>query len=435
VKRLDRKRLRYIRAILRRGPTEAGYAYFRARRRRRNAGDDEPRLLPSDRLVLSAGFAVSAEEVEANARTLSEQAEAGEIDIRTIQWYVPGFHLVWGGGVHTLLRFADHVARRHGVENRFCVFDDHDPKMVQRVRSRIADAFPALAGSSVTGPSVELEPCDAAVATAWESAWRLVRFRDARAKFVFVQDWEPDFYPAGSASAMLTEVARLGIPAIANTEALARVWRSHGSPAVAFRPAVDTERFRPAESCREGPVRIFFYGRPNTARNAFGLGLSTLRRVKETHGDSVQIVCAGEAWSPGMYGVGDVLENLGMLESLDEVAELYRSCDIGLVFMLTRHPSYQPLEFMASGVATVSNQNPDTDWLLRHDKTALTAPPVPALIAAQIDRLVVDPELRERLAVAGRKEAAVADWVTEFERVWLTMTGERAFDPMNTTKP
>ncbi len=421
---MDPKRARYIASILRRGPEETAYAWLRARRRRRNAADDDLALLDSDSLVLGRDFQVSAEDLAANAQLL--KAYAGEIEIRSIQWFVPGFYLVWGGGVNTLLRFADHVARRHGVENRFCVFDNDDPAVAQRVRSRIAEAFPALAGSPVTGPSAPLAPSDAAVATAWESAWRLVRFRDARAKFVFVQDWEPDFYPAGSASAMLTEAARVGIPGIVNTEALASVWRSHGSPAVSFRPAVDTQRFRPSESRPSTPVRIFFYGRPKTARNAFGLGLATLRRVKEIHGDAVEIVCAGEAWSPGMYGAADVLENLGMLESLDEVAELYRSCHVGLVFMLSRHPSYQPLEFMASGVATVSNENPHTDWLLRHEETALTAPPIPALIAAQIGRLVADPELRERLAAAGREEAGAANWDEEFERVWLTITGKVA---------
>jgi len=384
--------------------------------------DDERSLLPSDRLVLRQDFDVSAGDLAANAEVLKAYAAPRRTEIRSIQWFVPGFYLVWGGGVHTLLRFADHVARRHGVESRFCVFDDDDPDVVKRVRARIAEAFPALAGSPVTGPSADLEPCDAAVATAWEGIWRLVRFRDAAAKFVFVQDWEPDFYPAGSASGMLTEAARLGIPGIVNTEALADVWRAHGSPAVAFRPAVDTERFRPDESPHAGPVRIFFYGRPKTARNAFGLGLAALRRVKDVHGDSVQIICAGEDWSPGMYGAADVLENVGMLESLDEVAELYRSCDIGLVFMLSCHPSYQPLEFMASGVATVSNENPHTDWLLRHEETALTAPPIPALIAAQIERLVGDPALRGRLALAGRDEVNAADWDTELERVWLTIT-------------
>lgn len=425
---MTRKRARYVRSILRLGPEETAYAWLRARRRRRNEADHELALLASDRLVLSPDFAVSSDDLAANGEVLEAYARSSHTEIRTIQWFVPAFHLVWGGGVLTLLRFADYLTRRHGVENRFCVFDSHDPAAVGRVDDRIAEAFPALAGSRVAGASTALDPSDAAVATAWESVWPLVRLRNAKAKFVFVQDWEPDFYPAGSASAMLSQAARLGIPGIVNTEALADVWRAHGSPAVAFRPAVDTQRFRSAGSSLPAtPTRVFFYGRPKTARNAFGLGLAALRQVKESLGDSVEIICAGEDWSPGMYGAADVLENVGMLESLDHVAELYRSCHIGLVFMLSRHPSYQPLEFMASGMATVSNENPYTDWLLRHEQTALTAPPIPALIAAQIERLVTDPVLRERLVQAGLEEAGAADWESEFERVWLTVAGELEF--------
>lgn len=423
MKRLDRKRLAYIRSILRQGPIEAGYAFFRALRRRRNVADEEPQLLPSDRLVLSAGFEVSAEDLDANARVVSAQMENGPLAIRTVGWFIPGFHLVWGGGVHTLLRFADHLARAHGVQSTFCVFDSDDPAVLERVRRAIAQAFPALAGMAVTARGEDLPACDAAIATAWESAWRLVRFRGAPAKFMFVQDWEPDFYPAGSASAMLTEAARLGIPGLVNTPALADSYRAHGSPAVSFTPAVDTQLFRPTEAAVTGPVRIFFYGRPSTARNAFGLGLAALRLVKQRHGDAVQIVCAGEDFSPGQFGAADVLDNLGQLGSLDRVAELYRSCHVGLVFMLTRHPSYQPLEFMASGVVTVTNENPHTTWLLRHEENALVAPPVPALVAEQVGRLVEDSELRERLARAGRGTVEAVEWEAQLERVWQTATG------------
>jgi O-antigen biosynthesis protein len=264
---------------------------------------------------------------------------------------------------------------------------------------------------------------DAAIATTWESAFALVRHNDTLAKFFLVQDWEPDFHPAGAASAMLEEAARLGIPGLVNTPGLADAYRAAGSPAVAFTPAVDP-RYRPAEATRDpgAPVRIFFYGRPQTPRNAFPLGLAALRRVKERFGDRVEIVSAGEDWSPGQFGAADVLTNLGMLEGLDPVAELYRSCDVGLCFMLTRHPSYQPLEFMASGMATVSNRNPHTAWLLRHEDNALLADPLPALVAEQIGRLVEDRELRSRLAAAGRTEVQGRTWDDELARVWGAMT-------------
>ena len=422
------KRSRYIRDVLRQGPTEAGYAFFRARRRRRNLADDD-HLLPGDRLVRSPGFAVEREDIEANARAIEAQLAAGEREIRTVSWLIPSFDLVWAGGMMTLLRFADRLAREHGVRHRFVVFDDADPAIAERVGRRIGQAFPALAGCEVQASGGTLAGADAAIATAWEGGWRLVRAREVGAKFMFVQDWEPDFYPAGSASAMLDELARQGIPALVNSPGLAESYRAAGGPALAFTPAVDTELFRPADARPAAPVQIVFYGRPMSPRNAFGLGLETLRRVKERHGDAVRIVCAGADWTPGQYGMAGVIENAGQLRSLDEVARLYRDSHIGLVFMLSRHPSYQPLEFMASGVATVTNVNPHTAWLLEDGANALLSPPVPALVADRIARLVEDAQLRDRLAAAGRARVEGLEWAPELDRLWQAMTGRLAFEP------
>ena len=420
--RLNRKRLRYVAGILRQGPTEAGYAYFRARRRRRNVADEDA-LSESDRLVLSGEVDVEPPDLEANARLLEAYDELDELQIRSILWLLPWFHLVYGGGIYTVLRFADHFAREHGVVNRFHVYDRTTSAAARDVGRKIGAAFPALAGSELTVAGSEPPPADAAIATAWTSVYPLVRFRRTRAKFFFIQDFEPDFYPAGSASALLGEAARLGLPGIVNTPGLAEAYRALGNRAVAFAPTVDTDRYRPPEQPRAGgSVRIFFYGRPSMPRNAFGLGLATLRRVKAAHGDRVEIVCAGEDWNPGQYGMADVLTNRGMIEDVDDVARLYRACDIGLVFMLTRHPSYQPLEFMASGVATVSNRNRWTEWLLRHEETALLAPPLPALVADQIGRLVEEPDLRARLVKTGLDHVRTVHWPEQIERVWGAMT-------------
>ena len=89
----------------------------------------------------------------------------------------------------------------------------------------------------------------------------------ARAKFYFVQDNEPQFYPAGAASALVEETYRFGFPGIVNTPGLADVYRSYGNPAVSFVPAVDLERYHPSTEPRDpaAPVRVFFYGRPQHA--------------------------------------------------------------------------------------------------------------------------------------------------------------------------
>jgi glycosyltransferase involved in cell wall biosynthesis len=213
------------------------------------------------------------------------------------------------------------------------------------------------------------------------------------------------------------------LPGIVNTPGLAEVYRSHGNSAVSFVPAVDLERYHPAAEPRgpSAPVRVFFYARPTSPRNAFGLGLVALHMLKKAYGDRVEVICAGDYWNPAQFGLKGVVHNLGVLDSLDDVAALYRSCDIGLVFMHTKHPSYQPLEFMASGVATVSNFNSATSWLLRDGENCVLTRPYPTLVAGRIGQLIEDPGLRARIVRAGLEEVRRYRWEEQIERVWDAM--------------
>ena len=104
---------------------------------------------------------------------------------------------------------------------------------------------------------------------------------------------------------------------------------------------------------------------------------------------------------------------------MEEVAALYRSCDIGLVPSVT-DADYQPLEFIASGMATVSNINPATEWLLRDGENCLLTPPLPTPTADRLVRLVEDPELRSayrRRRPAGDSPLPVA----QIDTAWLAM--------------
>jgi O-antigen biosynthesis protein len=432
VKPITRERLEYIWAILKKGPTEAGYAFFRARRRRKNKPDDELWLEEWDRIPLEerGRFDLSEEDLSRNERLLREYAAADSVDIRSIQWFIPWVPTVFLGGVYTILRFAAQFAREHGVESRFCIYDVLAGKG-KRMVSGIHSSFPELADAEVTfrkppggGPDYShLKDCDAAVATFWTSAFPALRFQGARLRFYFVQDFEPYFYPAGSAFGLAEETYRFGWPGIVNTPGLAAAYRAYGNPALSFVPAVDRTRYHlPAEDRPDAPVRVFFYGRPTSPRNAFGLGLASLAELKYRYGDRVEIICAGESWNPGQFGYADVLSNVGRLRNLEEVAELYRTCHIGLVLMFTKHPSYQPLEFMASGVACVSNRNPDTAWFFRDRENCLLASPMPGAIAESIGALVDDPALRERIVRTALAEVSEVRWEDQVEAVWRAMT-------------
>jgi O-antigen biosynthesis protein len=426
--RTDRRRLAYVAGILRQGPTETGYAFFRARRRARNVRDEDGVLTRLDRLIVDGELDLDERERAANAEVLAAFARAVALELHTLQWFVPWFHNPHGGGVRTILRVADHLHREHGVDNRFHVYD-RTADGIRDVPAKLAAAFSSLRGATVTAArpgdraSSDLAPCGAAVATTWPSAFPVARFNGARAKFFFVQDHEPSFHPAGAASAVLEEAARLGLPGIVNTPGLAEVYRSYGSPAIDFLPAVDADRYHPPPDGRPStPVQIVFYGRPTTARNAFALGLGALRDLKRRFGERVRIVAVGEDWNPGQFGVAEVVENRGALEDLDEVAALYRESHIGLALQLTPHPSYQPLEFAASGVATVANRNPHTAWLLRDGETAALAGALPSELAGALARLVEDAGLRERLAAAAREQVLAVRWEDQLERIFAAMT-------------
>lgn len=413
---------------LRRGPVDAGYTAFRVLRERRGLGLGRGELSESDARALSGLYDLTAAQLAAHQRVVEAQLARGGTEISTLLWFLPHFSNPHGGGMRTILRLASHAAQRHGARSTFCVYNGQ-PEHVPALRARLAAAFPALADAPVLTPArgsselPALPPVDAAIGTFWTSAYPLARYNDTLAKLYLVQDFEPDFYAAGSASALAEETYRLGIPGIVNTPRLAEAYRAYGAPAVSFLPAVDEAYLAPRPArAGDGPVRIVFYGRPSTPRNAFGLGLAALRLVKQRYGERVEIVAAGEPWAPGELGVEGVVENRGRLGSLEEIADLYRSCDVGLALMLTRHPSYQPFEFLASGVAPVSNRNPDTAWMLRDGENCLLARPLPSLLADQVGRLVENPGLRARLVEAGRAEVAGISWGDQLEKVWNAMT-------------
>jgi hypothetical protein len=133
------KRSRHIRTTLRRGPTEAGYAFFRARRRRRNIADEEPELRAAD---------LDLDDLEANAEVLRAYAALDTLEVGSVQWFLPWFHLATGGGIHTALRLAAHLAERHGATQRFCIYDREDSAEARDVAGKATAAFPALAGAS-----------------------------------------------------------------------------------------------------------------------------------------------------------------------------------------------------------------------------------------------------------------------------------------------
>jgi O-antigen biosynthesis protein len=364
-------------------------------------------------------FSITHRDIAASQKASSRQLK----EPASVLWFVPYFDHVTYGGIYTIFRFIEYFANK-GLKTTIVIFDNKyfDAK---KMRQDVAQHFPGLAQVNVINfnpgsqPINELPECDIAFSTIWMSAYLLLRYNQAKRKYYFVQDYEPLFYEAGSMYALAESTYRFGFTGIVNTPGLLRaINERHGMKGTSFIPAVDKTYYYPNPSPEsKTPTRVFFYARPNNPRNAFELGVLTIQQLKKKYGNSIEIITAGADWDESTYGLKDQITNLGLLGSLEEVGDLYRSCDIGFVYMLSKHPSYQPFEFMACGVATVSNRNEDNLWLLKDGQNCLLAEPNPGAMAEQIGKLVDDEKLRQKIALAGQRDINF-DWQLQLEEIW-----------------
>lgn len=349
-----------------------------------------------------------------------------EKDIGSINWFIPEFEHAAFGGIHTILRFAARFKSVHQVRNRFVIISSAP---VSRIAAEISRAFPELADEPIMQLSsldrVHQVPfADASIATLWVTAYFLLKCNNTSRKFYFIQDCEPLFYPAGSTAAQVEATYRFGFFGIANTRTLKHMYEQrYGGVAEYFDPAIDPAVFHPATTpLVQHKIKIFFYGRPDHPRNAFELGITALKKVKKALGDGVEIVAAGAQWVPRDYGVEGVINNLGLL-SYQQTADLYRTCDMGLLLMFTRHPSYIPLELMASGCVVVTNWNPDTSWLMEDNVNCVLARPAASCLADSLTSLARDTERRHRLRLQAIRlvRERYSDWTAPIDEIFEFM--------------
>ncbi len=352
-------------------------------------------------------------------------ATMSTLEIRSINWYLPVYSHPMAG-VNNIYKVARAFRDAHGAEPRF-VFYGEPHKSEEQVRAIVRQFYPDMADHTIVrvvdvDDIKNIPPADASVATRWDSTYVLLRANDTKAKFYFIQDYEPFFFPAGPEHALAEESYRFGFARLCNTPSTYRATKRFGGPALAFHQPVDGKyNHAPDKKPSGDPIRIVFYGRPTNPRNGFGIGLEALRQVKARFGSRVELFSMGEAWSEADYGVEGKIKNLGLM-NLDALGDFYRSAHIGLGLIFTQHPSLQPLEYWANGVAVVTNDNPANAWLFRHEENCLVAPPSPSMLAEAIGRLVEDGKLRERLMQAGYQSVNVVSWEEESERIWRFAT-------------
>ncbi|MGH7142168.1 MAG: glycosyltransferase family 4 protein [Candidatus Saccharimonadales bacterium] len=365
-------------------------------------------------------FQITSEDIR-ESQLLVERTKLTKI--LTANWFVPNFDHLSFGGIFTIFRFVEKFSSE-GVINRIIIYDK--PSFdVAKLKLDIKDKFPNLKKYEIiifdhnNDDVNKLPECDIAICSFWVSAYLLLKFNKTKRKYYFIQDYEPLFYPGGSTYALAESTYRFGFKGLVNTPGLlAAINKRHGTEGISFIPAVDQTIYHPDPKRKKATkTRVFFYARPNNPRNAFNLGITIIKQLLDNYGKNIEIITAGAKWKESAYGLRGKITNLGLIESVSEVANLYRNCDIGFVYMLSKHPSYQPFEFMASGMATVTNNNEDNLWLLKDGENCLLSEPSASAMVEKISLLIENEKLRRKIANNGLNSLGYT-WSRQLEMIW-----------------
>jgi O-antigen biosynthesis protein len=151
--------------------------------------------------------------------------------------------------------------------------------------------------------------------------------------------------------------------------------------------------------------------------------------------ERVKIFTAGADWSPQDYGLENAIVNLGVLP-YEKTASLYRTCDLGIVFMFTKHPSYLPFELMASGCPVLTNKNPSNNWFLKENENCLISEPSITCVFEKIEKLINDENLSKLLILNGLSSVSKNNWEDEMEKIYnYILHGRKAQNESYLKKP
>lgn len=291
---------------------------------------------------------------------------------------------------------------------------------------------------------------DALIATSWDTVEIVKSNQSFHEHFYLVQDYEPLFYARGAEALEAEHTYSLDIKTICASTWLHNIMTTkYGrcstyfdlsyDPSVYYsrEPVVTTKnlslsRVNFENYTSDKPViRLAFYARARTARRAVALGLKGLELLKqEKYVVSVELF--GE-----LQGVVKLPPNVvgydhGILSS-SELAELYRSCDIGLTFSATNY-ALVPQEMMACGLPVIEIDNESTRAIYP-ENILLLAKPTAEAIATAIESLATSPSQRSEIAKQGCQWVQRTSWdnsfrgVEAFIRQHVCLTRHQSFCP------
>jgi GT2 family glycosyltransferase/glycosyltransferase involved in cell wall biosynthesis len=321
-----------------------------------------------------------------------------------VAWVVPPFGI--GGGGHTTIFRMVRALEQAGHK---CSIWVHDPlgvegKAAGTIRKRITDHYFRL-DAEVHSGFADWRGADVAVATGWDTVYKVVRLEGCGARAYFVQDHEPEFYANSSLALFAERSYKFGLHCICASPWLADIVRDrYGATATSFELGVDSEEYSPLGWPRRTDT-VAFYARTFTERRAVELGLLALEEVQRQR-PHTRIALYG---THAMVHVPFTYEHVGVV-SPARLQRLYSEATVGLSLSLTNY-SLIPQEMMACGLPVVELAGRACEGVFGDDGSVISlAQSEPVDIAAHILALLDDPARAAAQSDAGLAFARDHTW-------------------------
>jgi GT2 family glycosyltransferase/glycosyltransferase involved in cell wall biosynthesis len=245
---------------------------------------------------------------------------------------------------------------------------------------------------------------DVVIATGWQTVHPALLLDQTRARVYIVNDHEPQFYPTSIESELARDTYRHGLHCIASSPWLCGLLeQQYGASTDLFEFGVEHESYRPRPVARRTDT-IVYYSRQSTPRRAVPIALAALAELHRRRPE-LRIVLFGDPTPPR---TGFPYEHHKVL-SPEQLSWLYSEATVGLCLSLTNF-SLMPKEMLACGLPCVELAGVSAESIFGSDGPIELAELNPFALADAIERLLDDPDLRERRSREGIEFVASHTW-------------------------
>jgi len=257
---------------------------------------------------------------------------------------------------------------------------------------------------------------DAVIATAWKTAAWVSRLSAAKGKkYYLIQHDEVSFGSPDEVNATW----RMPLQKIVIAKWLKDKAERLGEKAVHIPNGMDFAAFGADVPLDDRPARIGMLYHSFFDWKGSADGVEALEIVKAAF-PGLDAALFGTEPRPAL--LPDWMEYT-QLPSAEALKALYNACAIFVQSSWAEGWGLTATEAMACGCALVTTDNGGSRDYAVHEKTALVAPPKqPALLAAQIERLLADDALRRALAEAGCLHVQQYSWTAAVDNLECLLT-------------